>query len=96
MPTGTDLVNLFPEFATVWANYPTMVTAHLTAVAPSFSASVWGDSYTMIVCLAAAHSLTLSPYGTNARIAPNSEDTIYSVRIKQMSKRLGLRFMLTE
>lgn len=96
MPTTTDLVTLFPEFTTVLGTHPAMVQGHLTAAAPDFDAAVWGDQYVLAVCLAAAHSLTMSPYGTHARIEPNSDETIYSVRIKQLRKRLGsTRFALT-
>jgi hypothetical protein len=97
VPTPTDLAALFPEFSGVVSTHLTMVQAHIDAVAPSFSETVWGATYPMAVCLGVAHSLTLSPYGTHARLDPSSEETVYSIKLKQLRKRLGTtRFLLTD
>jgi hypothetical protein len=94
MATLSDLVELLPEFTDAVNSRPAMVQGHLDAAAPEVSAEVWGASYTLAVCLKAAHSLALSPFGTQARLEGTVSETVYSARFENMRKRLPTRFLL--
>jgi hypothetical protein len=70
-----------------------MVQAHLDAALPCISESYFEGAYEMCVYYQTAHSLSLSPFGTQAALKDAPGETVYSAALKVHRSRLSARML---
>jgi hypothetical protein len=94
MATLSGLVTLFPEFTGVASTHAAYVQGHLDQAALVCGATPWADLLDMATYYTAAHSLSMSPFGTQARLASPTAETIYSARLGELRATLPTHGLL--
>lgn len=75
LPTAAEFLVRYPEFVRIPT---TLIDARIADAAERVDAATWDTEYAHGVCLWAAHLLSISPSGQNARLASDKADTTYA------------------
>lgn len=84
-------VTEFPEFAATATSRAAYVQSHLDAALPYCDAVMLGSMYQRGVFLKAAHTLSMSPFGENARLNKSDGQTTYSAMFDDMLRHMPAR-----
>jgi hypothetical protein len=91
---AADFVAAFPEFDEINTLVPTSVSSALARASSYCDPVVWGDRYQDAVFVKAAHLLSMTAFGENARIDAK-QATAYGVTFKEMLRALPQRFIVS-
>jgi hypothetical protein len=87
--TRADLTGFFPEFEEDDATLQAVQTKHINEAEEKVDQAVMGNSFTYTVCLLAAQSLALTPYGQEMRLSTKEGKTVYDDRLENILELKG-------
>lgn len=85
MPSPLDTSGFLARFPEFEEANPVLIDAKLTEAAHYFDEDLYGDLYPEAVGYLAAHLLSLSPFGTNARLDKTSDMTSYRANLDRLA-----------
>jgi len=84
--TYEQFIAKFPEFQNTDR---TLVLAHLADALLEIDSSIWGPKLAVAQGYLAAHTLTLSPFGQNVRMAAKDGTTTYNTHYKRLQRQVS-------